>query len=130
MATPQTRTLQDHMVNQGNDKVSVRALDEPGGDGASCNYEIGWGEGAKAQTTKFQFQRGTPQEQGTNGLTPEALLTIVADRFRGLQQGPMKGRPYQQALEHIEQALTALTDRNYHGREAGWDKGRGSTERS
>lgn len=102
------RELLDHKVNPANDTLIVQAIDEPGNGGAHHQYIIG---GYPAGPTLIQFQDGPIAEAGVNGLTHEALLTIVADRLRCFQKGPYSNKANACALTHIEEALHWLQQR-------------------
>lgn len=61
---------------------------------------------------KLEFQNGPVMHHGTNGLSNEMLLAIVADRlfwFQGRSGAPCKQN--QDALEHVSQALELLHER-------------------
>jgi hypothetical protein len=135
------RTLTDHTVNGDSaEQLDITVLDEPGAGGANHQYMISWGEqrgkptiaeleamlakedGPKpqmwpdgsvtlGQTCLICFQNGPIKEAGVNGITQEALLTVVIDRLRSLQAGPFSCRENAIALTHIEEALMWLQRR-------------------
>jgi hypothetical protein len=57
------------------------------------------------------FQNGPIGEVGTNGITHEVLLAIVADRLRSFQSGPYACRENALALTKIEEAMHWLYHR-------------------
>lgn len=104
------RTLDDHKVNPANETLTVSVLDEPGQGGANHIYEISGGESPQ---TYIVFQNGPISEggNGVNGVTHEALLSIVADRLRSFQKGPYSCKANACALTHIEEAQHWLQQR-------------------
>lgn len=120
------REIIDHKVNGCNDAISIYATDEPGSGGANHRYEIGGidfsrnasqpdGEIFKdvkpGDIMVLLFQNGPIPANGTNGLTQEALLAIVADRLRSFQAGPFSNKDNAIALTHIEAAILWLQKR-------------------
>jgi len=95
------RELNDHKVNPVNDVISITVADEPGAGGANHKYVIGGYDGAPV----IDFQNGSINEAGVNGVTHEALLAIVADRMRSFQSGPYSCRENALALTKVEEAL-------------------------
>lgn len=113
------RTLNEHKINPANDKLEILVTDEPGSGGANHRYEInGMDEmpnpsascGNPAQVLLL-FQNGPINEVGTNGVTHEALLAVIADRLRSFQSGPFSCKANACALTHIEEAQHWLQQR-------------------
>lgn len=113
------RIITEHFVNPANDGITVAVTDDPGSGGANHRYEInGFSEitnpsaavGNPAQLL-ILFQNGPIGEVGTNGVTQEVLLAIVADRLRSFQEGPFVCKANACALTHIEEALHWLQQR-------------------
>lgn len=119
------RKINDRKVNGVNDGLDISVLDEPGAGGANHAYQI---EGMdlrynasvpniekydsdKDQYIDIFFQNGPIPEKGTNGVTHEALLSIVADRLTCFQNGPFANDYNKEALEHVWNALAALKRR-------------------
>lgn len=124
------RFLHGHKVNPANDKLEVEVLDEPGSGGANhvyriSGYQIPRGtEGEKAVhseeiehrindseqviETYLVFQNGPIAEAGVNGITHEALLAVLIDRLEAFQRGAYANEYNAQALDHLNQARTAL----------------------
>lgn len=114
------RELTDHKVNPANDVLTVRVMDEPGSGGACHAYLIsGFDNRANPSDPDDQdpdtclvlFQNGPINEVGVNGVTHEALLSILCDRMRGFQSGPYASADNAEALACMEQAQTALQRR-------------------
>lgn len=115
-----SRTLNDHKVNQANDTLTVRVIDEPGSGGAHHAYMIEGFENTAnpsdvddmdANQCLILFQNGPIGEVGVNGITHEALLAVVADRLRCFQAGPLACKANACALTHIEEAMHWLQQR-------------------
>lgn len=107
------RELTAHRVNPANDKLTVRATDEPGAGGAHHRYVITGMDTTRNKTredagsenacVELLFQNGPIPESGTNGVTHEALLAVLIDRLDSFQAGPF-------ACTENEKALSALLD--------------------
>lgn len=112
------RTINDHVINPANEKLTITVTDEPGAGGANHRYAVqGFdpatnvsadGEGPVAVVL---FQNGPINEVGVNGITQEVLLAIVADRLRSFQAGPFACRENALALTKIEEAQHWLQQR-------------------
>jgi hypothetical protein len=117
------RTIDEHKVNPANDKLEISVTDSPGAGGANHRYEIsGFDTGTNVSLDAnatgepksrvvLLFQNGTIPEVGTNGVTQEALLAVVADRLRSFQAGPFSCKENACALTHIEEAQHWLQQR-------------------
>jgi hypothetical protein len=116
------RNLTEHITNPANDKLIIMVADERGAGGANHRYEITGFDastnpsennenGTGATRCTILFQNGTIPEKGTNGITQEVLLAIVADRLRGFQSGPFKCKENAYALTNIEEAMHWLQQR-------------------
>ncbi len=114
------RTLTDHQVNPANDTLTIRVVDEPGSGGANHAYMIEGFDNTKnpsdvddqdPNTTFILFQNGPINEVGVNGVTHEALLSILIDRMKGFQSGPYRSDDNQIALLSLQQAQNALQRR-------------------
>lgn len=115
-----TRELSDHVVHPSLDVLRVRVLDAPGSGGAHHAYLIsGFDNTANpsdpddvdADTALILFQNGPISHSGVNGVTHEALLSILCDRLRCFQAGPFHSPDNASALLHLELALAALQRR-------------------
>ena len=102
-----TRILTGHKVNPANDILEVVAVDGPGPGGASHVYTIT----APNVDVKLEFQNGPIAETGVNGITQEALLTILIDRLEGFQSGQFNCFENDQALKHLRAAQEILHKR-------------------
>lgn len=106
------RTLEGHKVNPANDVLTIEVLDEPGAGGANHLYSIsGYTGKSGADSVLVEFQNGPIAEAGVNGVTHEALLSILIDRLQGFQKGPYANDNNATALSHLEDAQTALQAR-------------------
>ncbi len=120
------RTLDEHKINPGNDKLSITVLDEQGHGGANHLYQIAGFNTTSNASDPFVTQHGQPAEHATvlfqngpidvdgnglNGVTHEALLAILCDRLRGFQKGPYACKANACALTHLEEALHWLQQR-------------------
>lgn len=107
------RTITDHRVNGLNEAIEIVA-NEPGAGGASHLYCITLPIelGSRTFEWRIKFQEGPIQTPADfNGLTNEALLTVVIDRMRGFQSGKFACRENAIALTHLEDALMWLQKR-------------------
>ncbi len=109
------REITTHKVNGCNESLKIEATDEPGAGGANHEYLVtitgptaDEDEGTK---TRISFQNGPIKECGTNGLTQEVLLAIVADRLECFQAGQFVHPKNQEALDHVRAAMQSLKDR-------------------
>jgi hypothetical protein len=112
------RTIEDHKVNQANDRLKITVLDEPGAGGACHKYMVtlpDWQrdpDGANAKGVwNIDFQNGPINEAGVNGLTHEVLLAILIDRMRSFQAGQYACRENAIALTKMEEAQQWLQAR-------------------
>lgn len=119
------RTLTEHKLNGLNEALEITVVDEPGAGGACHSYRINGfdtdtnpsataPDGYKTSFTMLPviFQNGPIKEVGgVNGISQEALLTIVLDRLRSFQAGEYKCKENACALTHIEEALMWLQKR-------------------
>lgn len=104
------RTLNDHKVNGLNEAIGIQVLDQPGQGGACHRYLLTWGP-TVGESCRIDFQNGPIGEHGVNGLSQEALLTVVLDRLRSFQAGPFSCRENSLALTKCEEALMWLQKR-------------------
>ncbi len=104
------RELYSHKVNGLNETLKVEALDEPGDGGASHSYAITPLVG-NAMGVRIDFQNGPLTGKPPNGLSIEALLTIVEDRLSGFQSGKFACRENAVALTKVQEAMMWLQKR-------------------
>lgn len=118
------RTIDDHKVNPANDVLTITVEDEPGAGNACHRYAISGfdtstnpskrdadGYDSSFSRQVLLFQNGPIAEVGVNGITPEVLLAILADRLRGFQAGPYACAENQAALKYVEAAKYSLHSR-------------------
>lgn len=118
------RELTAHKVNPVNDVLTVASYDDPGPGGAHHLYLISGmnllrhpgtatpmvGEEAMGGLPMI-FQQGPIAENGVNGITHEALLAVLIDRFEAFQAGPYACDENEMALGHMRAALAFLKAR-------------------
>lgn len=107
------RTLTEHQINECNQAITIEADEpDPNNGNASHVYDVTWMErDDSGMHVCVQFQKGPIKEVGTNGLTHEVLLAILADRLRGFQSSPYACQENADALVAIEMAQQRLHDR-------------------
>jgi hypothetical protein len=98
------RHLDGHKVNPANDLLMVTVHDQPGSGGACHEYSIA----GPNFSVPISFQNGPINEVGVNGITHEALLTILIDRLEGFQAGPFANECNARALSYLEAAQGEL----------------------
>lgn len=105
------RVIEDHKVNQANDRLTISVVDDPGPGGANHHYMVtlpDWTRAPDGSNARgvwdIQFQKGPINEAGANGLTQEVLLAIVIDRLKAFQAGPFSCRENALALTKLEEA--------------------------
>lgn len=110
------REITTHQVNDCNAAIKLTVLDEPGSGGANHHYRMEFDDPkfgpdplSMHQTRELYFQNGPIKEVGTNGITQEVLLAIVADRLQSFQKGPYACR--ENALAQIVEAIHWLHHR-------------------
>jgi len=92
---------------------------EAGAGGASTEYDIHVDMGDNGNdTSNFRFQTGNPAEE-VNGLTNEALLSVVLDRLQGFAKGPFPSRETSIAITKIEEALHWMHSRSLEREDRG-----------
>ena len=112
------RAFVDHKVNGLNEALTINVVDAPGQGGACHVYEVFVDEkiplkaGVTVHNT-INFQNGPILEAGINGISQEALITIVIDRLRSFQAGPYACRDNAVALTKLEEALMWLQKRTH-----------------
>jgi hypothetical protein len=106
------RTLSAHKLPGLNDALTITVLDEPGPGGACHRYRISGIPGVTSiPQTIIEFQRGPVLEAGVNGISNEALLSIVEDRLASFQAGPFACPENSDALDDIRSAIVTLHSR-------------------
>ena len=104
--------LTEHKINECNEAITIEADEpDPKNGNASHVYDVTWTERHRPVHVGIPFQHGPIKEVGTNGLTHEVLLAILAHRLRGFQSGPYACEENADALAHIEAAQARLHDR-------------------
>lgn len=105
------RRISSHQTNECNKAIDIEVKDPPGPSGASFEYDILLRkDGLIELCCPIEFHVG-PMENGTNGLTHEALLTVLIDRLQCLQTGPFRCEENRKALAAMEEARIHLAAR-------------------
>lgn len=92
----------------------VFAVDEIGPGGANHEYHITLNNGkdTASDIVIIQMQKGPRKNvDSIHGVIDSDLLEIVRDRLKAFQTGPFASEYNEQALKHIEQALTWMNKR-------------------
>ncbi len=92
----------------------VFAVDEIGSGGANHEYHITLNNGkdTASDVAIIQMQKGPRKNvDSIHGVIDSDLLEIVRDRLKAFQAGPFASEYNEQALKHIEQALTWMNKR-------------------
>ncbi len=113
------RSITAHQKNECNRNITIVADERnPEHGNASHVYELTPtldqpvpGSGVRFENVTIEFQNGPIKEVGTNGITDEALLAIVADRLEGFQSSKYACRENALALTKIQEALHWLEHR-------------------
>lgn len=106
------RELTSHKVNGLNEALTIKVMDEPGQGNACHVYQILFDDvNGLGQGVEIRFQNGPIKEFGVNGISGEALLSVVEDRLLSFQSGEYACRENAIALTHIQDALMWLQKR-------------------
>lgn len=104
------RLVDSFRGNAANKGIDIHA-DEAGPGGASHHYTLSQNQATDATTSAIFFQKGAIGEVGFNGITDEALISVLIDRLRGFQSGPFSCRENALALTKMEEAMHWLNER-------------------
>ena len=103
------RKLHDHEINTFNaEHVGVLVMDDPdpNAGGACHSYGIEViDKGGRIYDVHLKFQHGPVKETGVNGITDQALIAIVLDRYRAFQLSKWANRETALSITHLEEAL-------------------------
>lgn len=107
------RKLASHKCNELNELIDIEVLDQPGQGGACHSYRISHPHKSAnvPSMTYIHFQNGPVKEFGVNGISIEALLSVVEDRLVGFQSGDYSCRENAIALTKVQEALLWLQKR-------------------
>ena len=103
-----------HLALTPTDKALVIVADDrdPQAGNMSHDYDVTLTTPGGGQiVNRLHFQHGPIAEAGVNGITNEALLTIVRDRLEGAQTGDFRCRENALAITAIEEASLWLAKR-------------------
>ena len=102
------RNLTSHKVSGLNEAITIDVLDAPGQGNACHEYCITI---ADAAGVLIKFQNGAINETGVNGISNEALLSVVEDRLKCFQSGPYACRENAIALTKLQETMMWLQSR-------------------
>lgn len=120
------RYLNQHLCAEGNQPVSIVAVDTPAPGEAQCRYDVmGFNtvynpsastpNGQPAHFTRlpviFRTNEDALDFSMPNGVSVESMIAICADHLYSKQGTPAACEEYQVAFENLYQALQALTKR-------------------
>jgi hypothetical protein len=107
------RTITGHETNDCNKQIAILADDRDEKNGnASHWYNIVSAPGLPPQVfNQLVFQHGPIKEVGVNGITNEALLVVLIDRFEGFQDSEYACDENELTLVHLRKALEAQQER-------------------
>lgn len=114
------RQLHDFTTTPIDEPLTVTVVDDPAKNGANRRYALAGFDtrlnGAREEddavtdtTIYFSDLDSAPNED--TGILPEMLLSVLADRLRGLQQGPGSCVEFQTALAYVSSAQASLLQR-------------------
>lgn len=86
--------------------LKIEAVDEPSHGGANHSYVVSAPNGDAI--VGIPFQKGSVPDAGVNGVTHEALITIVLHRLEGFQAGGLGCAENNSAIGHLRAALNWL----------------------
>lgn len=102
------REIRTHETDDLNKALSILVVDDPDPvSGASHCYSIAI---PGRQSMMVHFQHGNPSVE-INGITNEALFSVMADRLKAFQAGPFACSENADILTHIDGALSACQAR-------------------
>lgn len=91
-----------------NDRITINAdARDPENGGASHHYDIlvdARDGDHPFLLGELHFQHG-PREGGINGITDQAVLAVLLDRYRGFQEGPLACRENALVITKLEEAM-------------------------
>lgn len=106
------RELTSHRVNGLNEAICISVLDDPGQGNACHKYRMTvFNTEGHPEHQDIEFQNGPIAEFGVNGISNEALLSIVEDRLAGFQSGPFACRENAVALTKLQESMMWLQKR-------------------
>lgn len=89
------------------DLNQIVAVDYPDINGVNYQYEI-WAKNSIEEIATIKFQKGSIENNSSNGCFVEDLLVLARDQLLAHQQSSCQSNRYTQAILAIEAALTAL----------------------
>lgn len=108
------RELTSHKVNGLNEVLKIEVLDDPG-QGNACHHYVITQDGDLNDHggvyCEIIFQNGPILEVGVNGISNEALLSVVEDRLIGFQSGEFACDDNATALMYLQMSMDKLLQR-------------------
>lgn len=93
----------------GGEPITVEGFGPRSAAGAFNRFLATWeAKGGGVTAAEVRFQDGSPQAVGTNGLTMEVLLAVVAFRLKQMQAGPFACHENGNAMSAVQNALALL----------------------
>lgn len=108
------RELTTHRVSGLNERLTVVSTDDVGPGGAFYDYCISIDHAPSHRpidSCEIHFHKGD-LAKGANGISSEALLSIIEDRLTAFQSGPLACRENALALLHVQDARMCLQSRH------------------
>lgn len=102
------REITTHKVD-GTESLMVLVIDEKGHGNANHEYEI-FGP-SEVKIASISFQNGPIKEHGINGVSDEAILTILIDRLEGFQAGDYACEENAYTLATLRAGLDSMLER-------------------
>lgn len=117
----EARQITGHQINALNRKILIAAGDKLSAGGAPQEYTILFDRAPSCGPNHYllRFHEGNPAEVGVQGLTSEALIAILIDRFERFQAGRFPCLQNHLALSHMEAAMHLLENRTHERTERG-----------
>lgn len=94
--------------------IKALATDQPSENGTRHHYRVAYqpsAGGPEIDLGIIKFQNGDAARVGVNGVSDQALLSIVADHIEGFNRGPYACEANRQASYHIREAIRWLKQR-------------------
>lgn len=102
------RELDDHKTSKLNrENIVVKTADFRAVDNAHHKYTVECkdADGATVECCEINFQNGGLKDVGPNGITEQALMAIILDRYRSFNAGPYSCRENAMVITKLEEVL-------------------------
>ena len=104
------RSIDSHIITPEDRHIKIYAVDERVTPRSNNHYQVFVDD---KPLLEIKFQSGNYSDKGIDGVTMEALLSIVIDRLEGFQAGVFKSEENTQAITLIQSALNWLHKRTF-----------------